>query len=87
MASQKVLKFDFSGDEPPDFKGIDLTPIESLVVEIPLPSFGSSSSHIDLCGDLLDASWAINHLTSSDSHICEPACNFDPLMGGIGVQN
>lgn len=65
MKSRKVLKFDFSGDEPPDFRRIDLTSIESLVVEIPLPSFGSSNSHMDLCGDLLDASWAIDHLASS----------------------
>lgn len=57
-----TLRVDLSGDDVPCFEEVDFSSIGKVAVDIPLPSFGSSNSYMDLCGDLLDASWAIDHL-------------------------
>ncbi|WP_287389498.1 hypothetical protein [Ralstonia sp.] len=59
---RKVLEVDYSAEERPDLSEVDFGSLDLVVVHIPLPSFGSSNSHIDLCSDLLDASWALEKL-------------------------
>lgn len=59
---RKVLEVDYSAEERPDLSEVDFGSLDLVVVHIPLPSFGSSNSHIDLCSDLLDASWALERL-------------------------
>lgn len=60
--TSKTIRIDLSGDDLPALGNIDFDGIESVVLSIPLPSFGVTNSHIDLCADLLDASWALEKL-------------------------
>lgn len=62
VPSSKTLEVDFSDDDRTDLARVDFHLLERVIVHIPLPSFGVSNSHIDLCGDLLDASWALEKL-------------------------
>jgi hypothetical protein len=59
-----ALELDFSKKQKTDVSNIVITQFERVVVQIPLPSFGSSNSCIDLCADLLDASWALERLAA-----------------------
>lgn len=61
-ATSKTVRIDLSGDDLPDLDSINFDRIETVVLSIPLPSFGVTNSHIDLCADLLDASWALEKL-------------------------
>ncbi len=62
------LEVDFSDENsaiPPES---GFNQFEEVVVHVPLPNFGSANSYIDLCSDLLDASWALEALgTYSDA--------------------
>src|SRR5216684_69819 len=59
-----AVELDFSNDIQADLNDTDINQLEQVVVHIPLPSFGVSNSHLDLCGDLLDASWALETLAA-----------------------
>jgi hypothetical protein len=63
--SGRSVKIDFSGQAGFDFADTSFDKIEEVVVHVPLPSFGSSNLHIDLCEDLLDASWALETLRAN----------------------
>jgi hypothetical protein len=41
---------------------MDATISDPLIVYLPLPSIGRSNSHIDICSDLIDASWVAERL-------------------------
>lgn len=69
VPSSKTLEVDFSDDARPDLTRVDFRLLERVTVHIPLPSFGVTNSHIDLCGDLLDASWALERLAASAERI------------------
>lgn len=62
------LEIDFDneteGDLLDEIEATDFTPIAAMHVDIPLPSFGSSNSYLDLCADLIDASWAVEQLAA-----------------------
>lgn len=62
--SGAALEVDFSGDTLLVPSEADFDHIEEVIVHVPLPSFGSTNSYIDLCSDLLDASWALETLGS-----------------------
>lgn len=62
--SGTVLEVDYSGGPWLVPSEADFNLIEEVVVHVPLPSFGSTNSYIDLCSDLLDASWALEMLAS-----------------------
>jgi hypothetical protein len=62
--SNGALEADFSDGTLLFPSEADLSQIEELVVHVPLPSFGSTNSYINLCSDLLDASWALETLGS-----------------------
>jgi hypothetical protein len=62
--SGTALKVDYSGEPWLATSEADFNQIEEVVVHVPLPSFGSTNSYIDLCSDLLDASWAQEMLAS-----------------------
>lgn len=62
--SGEILELDFSDEIQADFNNFDIGKFKQIIVHVPLPSFGSSNSHIDLCGDLLDASWALELLAT-----------------------
>ncbi|MBY0558848.1 hypothetical protein [Hyphomicrobium sp.] len=66
---RKVLEVDFSAEDRPDLNEVDFRGLDLVIVHIPLPSFGSSNSHIDLCSDLLDASWALEKLATDAERI------------------
>lgn len=67
--SSKTLEVDFSGNVQPDVSRVDFHHLERVTVHIPLPSFGVSNSHIDLCADPIDASWALEKLASGADRI------------------
>lgn len=62
--SSAELELDFSNEQQVDINDVDFDQLERVIVHVPLPSFGSSNSHIDLCADLLDASWALESLAA-----------------------
>jgi len=63
------LELDFSDELTIDLDDIEVDRFERIIVHIPLPSFGVSNSHIDLCSDLLDASWALETLAACVQNI------------------
>lgn len=62
------LELNFSQGQA-DVHDIDVSQIDQLIVQIPLPSFGVSNSHINLCRDLLVASWALERLAACAQRI------------------
>lgn len=48
-----------------DAEGVLLGGVDSVVVYIPLPSIGYSNSHIDICEDLIEASWTAEQLATA----------------------
>jgi hypothetical protein len=62
--SVAALELDFSNEPQVDSKVVDFNRLKQVIVHVPLPSFGSSNSHIDLCSDLLYASWALESLAA-----------------------
>jgi hypothetical protein len=51
--SDTALEVDYSGEPWFVSSETDFNQIEEVVVHVPLPSFGSTNSYIDLCSDLL----------------------------------
>lgn len=49
--------FDLSDLEPAELDQLAKTIGGSVVLIVPVPSIGSSNSHIDICDDLIEASW------------------------------
>jgi hypothetical protein len=67
--SGAALELDFSNKSQANLNDIDLNQLDQIVVHVPLPSFGSSNSHLDRCADLLDASWASEGLATCTQSI------------------
>lgn len=67
--SDGAVEVDFSSELGVVLSDIDFNGTEKVVVHVPLPSFGCSNSYIDLCSDLLDASWALETLAVNASSI------------------
>lgn len=59
-AQQRV--FDLVEALPTDLDQLDFSSLSKIEIVIPLPSFGSSNSYIDICADLLDAAWIVERL-------------------------
>jgi len=49
--------YDLAEALPADFDELDFSNLAEMEIVIPLPSFGSTNSYIDICADLLDAAW------------------------------
>jgi hypothetical protein len=60
--ADKGLCVDFSDQVEDNFLHAVSDELDNVKVKLPLPSFGVSNSHIDLCSDLLDVSWSLEHL-------------------------
>ena len=58
------LCIDLSDRLEDDFLDAVRRELREIKIKFPLPSFGVSNSHIDLCGDLLDASWSLEQLSA-----------------------
>jgi hypothetical protein len=54
--------FDLAEALPADLDQLDFSSLSKIEIIIPLPSFGSSNSYIDICSDLLDAAWIVERL-------------------------
>jgi hypothetical protein len=80
--SGAVLEPDLSNRSHAHTNGIDINKFEQVAIHVPLPSFGSSQSYRDLCGDLLDASWALETLAACAQSI-EIKIASDKVISGI----
>lgn len=54
--------YDLAEALPADLDQLDFSDLSKMEIVIPLPSFGSSNSYIDICSDLLDAAWIVERL-------------------------
>jgi hypothetical protein len=64
-----TVEVDFSNESQADLGDVDVSQLERVTIYIPLPNFGSSNSHVDLCRDLMVASWALETLASCAQRI------------------
>ncbi|UXR92833.1 restriction endonuclease [Agrobacterium tumefaciens] len=62
--SARTLEVDFGEEFEMNIRTLDANAYDRIVVYVPLPSFGSTQSYRDICGDLLDASWAIERMAA-----------------------
>ena len=60
----RTLEIDLGEEFEMDLATLDPHAYGRSFVYVPLPSFGSSQSYRDICGDLLDASWAIERMAA-----------------------
>ena len=67
---------------PADFAEIDFTDLGEMEILIPLPSFGSSNSYIDICSDLLDAAWIAERLAlhAKDIRVSENVKSYSAIV-------
>lgn len=63
-ANTRILEIDLGEEFEIDQGSLDPKAYDQIVVYVPLPTFGSTQSYIDICGDLLDASWAIERMAA-----------------------
>lgn len=61
-AEARRPELDLAQVELEEIRSIDFGAIEEALIHIPLPSFGSTNSYVDICGDLVDASWALEKI-------------------------
>ncbi|WP_027161931.1 restriction endonuclease [Mesorhizobium sp. WSM1293] len=60
----RTLEIDLGEEFEMDLATLDPHAYDRIFVYVPLPSFGSTQSYRDICGDLLDASWAIERMAA-----------------------
>lgn len=63
-ANERTLEIDLGDEFEMDLRTFDPKAYDRIVVYVPLPTFGSTQSYRDICGDLLDASWAIERMAA-----------------------
>ncbi|NIK00360.1 restriction endonuclease [Xanthomonas cannabis] len=63
-ANTRILEIDLSKEFEIHPGMLDPKGYDQIVVYVPLPTFGSTQSYIDICRDLLDASWAIERIAA-----------------------
>lgn len=63
-ANARMLEIDLGEEMEMDLGTLDPLAYDRIVVYVPLPTFGSTQSYLDICGDLLDASWAIERMAA-----------------------
>ncbi|MGR9461161.1 restriction endonuclease (plasmid) [Rhizobium leguminosarum] len=63
-ANARILEIDLGEESEVDLRTLDPEAYDLIVVYVPLPTFGSTQSYRDICGDLLDASWAIERMAA-----------------------
>lgn len=57
-------EIDFSEEVEPQLAEIDVAAAPSLVVHIPLQFIGSANSYLDICQDIINASWAVETIAA-----------------------
>lgn len=60
----RILKIHLGEELEIDPAGLDPKAYDQIVVYVPLPTLGSTQSYLDICGDLLDASWSIERMAA-----------------------
>jgi hypothetical protein len=63
-ANARILEIDLGEEFERAPRTLDPNAYDHIVVYVPLPTFGSTQSYRDICGDLLDASWAIERMAA-----------------------
>ncbi|RVI62689.1 restriction endonuclease [Sinorhizobium meliloti] len=63
-ANARILEIDLGEELDIDLGTLDPDAYDEIVVYVPLPTFGSTQSYRDICGDLLDASWIIERMAA-----------------------
>lgn len=60
----KGVELDLSEIAIDDLAEVDFHGLEKAVLYLPLPSIGRTNMHVDICSDLIDASWAAERLAA-----------------------
>lgn len=74
--------FDLAEALPTDLDQIAFSSLSKIEIVIPLPSFGSSNSYIDICADLLDAAWIVERLAphAKAIHVIEGGKSYSAIL-------
>ena len=66
---RQTLKIDLSKGLPATLASVDFARASTVIVTFPLSSLGSTNSLLDICADLLEASWILERLASKTTRI------------------
>lgn len=74
--------YDLTEALPADLDQLDFSALGKIEIVIPLPSFDSSNSYIDICSDLLDAAWIVEHLAphATAIHVVEGGKSYSAIL-------
>ena len=69
LKQEECFHIDLEETSLQDLKAMSFNGVTSLSVTIPMPSVGRTNSHIDICSDLLDASYIAEELAKHAQNI------------------